>query len=260
VPGKRNLYVWREGAVHHVATLGAGPEEGAQRIDVSTDGSHAAFITKSRLTAYDNAGHTEMFTYDPATRKLICVSCLPDGSPPTSDVKGSQNGAFMSRDGRAFFSTADAMVPRDADGITDVYEYTGGRAQLISSGTGNNNGAKGGQTTGLVGVSADGSDVFFSTYDTLVAQDENGPFYKFYDARVNGGFPFNKPPAPCAAADECHGEGSSSPTVPAIGSGADLGNGGNVVKPAKHHKKKHKKRHRHHAKHKGRHRHNGRTG
>ena len=61
--------------------------------------------------------------------------------------------------------------------------------QLISSGAGDNEGDL--QLIfpiGLVGVSQDGTDVYFSTYEELVPEDENGPFLKFYDARVNGGF------------------------------------------------------------------------
>jgi hypothetical protein len=230
VPGMRNLYVWRNGTVRHVATLEA--DGGAERINVSTDGSRMAFVTKTKIGAYENAGQAEMYRYDPAARTLLCVSCRPDGSPPTSDVEGSQNGNFMTEDGRAFFSTEDALVPRDANGIRDVYEYVGGRAQLITTGTGDEDGSASETPIGLVGVSADGTDAFVSTYETLVGQDENGPFLKFYDARVNGGFPFNKPPAPCAAADECHGEGSSSPVAPTIGTGAGLGGGGNVTEAA----------------------------
>jgi hypothetical protein len=230
IPNLRNLYVWRNGAVHHVATLEA--LGGASRINVSADGSRMAFVTKTQIGAYDNDGHAEMYRYDPEERTLLCVSCKPDGSSPTSDVEGSQNGNFMTEDGRAFFSTEDALVPRDANGIRDVYEYVGGRAQLITTGTGDEDGTSGDTPIGLVGVSADGTDVFISTYETLVGQDENGPFLKFYDARVNGGVPFNKPPAPCAAADECHGEGSSSPIAPTIGTGAGLGAGGNASEAA----------------------------
>ncbi len=41
----------------------------------------------------------------------------------------------MADDGRAFFATEDSLVPRDKNGdIFDVYEYVGGRPQLISSG------------------------------------------------------------------------------------------------------------------------------
>jgi hypothetical protein len=245
-----NLYVWRNGSVRHVATLDAPSIYAASRINVSPDGSHMAFITETQISAYDNDGFAEMFTYDPDARRLVCVSCLPDGSKPTSEVEGSQNGSFMTDDGRAFFSTGEALTPRDANGIRDIYEYVGGRAQLISSGTGDNDGTFGDTPIGLVGVSADGTDAFISTYETLVGQDENGQFLKFYDARVGGGFPFNKPAAPCAAADECHGPASLQPPPRQIGSGASLGAGGNASatqpkkKKAKKKKRKKSKRHR----------------
>jgi hypothetical protein len=142
----------------------------------------------------------------------------------------------MTDDGRVFFSTGDDLVPRDADGVRDVYEYVDGRAQLISSGRSDAKEVEN-QQIGLVSVSADGVDAFFATVDTLVGQDENGPFLKFYDARTNGGFPFTKPPAPCVAADECHGKESATPAPLAIGSGAALGSRGNVQ-----HKKAKRKR------------------
>ncbi len=84
-------------------------------------------------------------------------------------------------------------------------------------------------TTGLEGVSADGVDVFFSTFDTLVPEDQNGEFIKFYDARAGGGFPFAEPPPGCKAADECHGAGSIPPSTPRVGTGATLGRTGNAL-------------------------------
>ena len=108
--------------------------------------------------------------------------------------------------------------------------------QLISAGTGENDsglsilGDEVLSTAGLVGVSANGTDAYFSTYDSLVGQDHNGNSFKFYDARVDGGFPFVPPAAPCAAADECHGSGSSAPTPSSNGTGAFVGSGGNVLK------------------------------
>jgi hypothetical protein len=222
---KRNLYVLRGGDLQHVATM--EPSSPITRINVVPDGAHAAFITGTKLTSYENAGVPEMYTYDVGARAIRCVSCIPDGSPPSSPVEGSQNGRFLTDDGRAFFATEDALVDQDANGIRDVYEFVESRPQLISSGTGESQGNFF-QPTGLVGVSADGVDAFISTYETLVGQDENGFFLKFYDARTNGGFPFDKPPAPCAAADECHGPDSTSPPPPQIGTGARLGSGGNL--------------------------------
>ena len=223
--GSRNLYVYRDGAPQHVATL--DPSRPATRIQVTPDGRQMAFITSTKLTGYDNAGRAAMYRYGSATRSLTCVSCRPDGDPPAGLVEASQNGLFITNDGRVFFSTEDALVPRDADGIRDVYEYVDGRAQLITSGAGDA-AASQNQRVGLVGVSSNGVDVYFATVDKLVPEDENGPFLKFYDARTNGGFPFNKPPAPCEAADECHGTETQDPAPLVVGTGADLGAGGNL--------------------------------
>jgi hypothetical protein len=229
-PDKRNLYVYRDGNVQHVATL--EPDLEVTRINTSPDGMHMAFVTATKVTTYNNENFRQMYTYDPEDRTIVCVSCLRDGGPPSSHVAGSQNGLFMASDGRAFFATKDALVPRDANGITDVYEYVDGRPQLISAGTGDGGGGTF-QPIGLVGVSADGTDAFISTYDTLVGQDENGNFYKFYDARTGGGFPFNKPPAKCEAADECHGPDSALPGSLQIGSIASLHGGNAKSQPRK---------------------------
>jgi hypothetical protein len=245
-PGERNLYTFREGEAQYVATFTGSNL--VTRIQVSPDGHHAAFVTGAKLTSYNNAGFLEMYSYDSLSRSLLCVSCIPNGSKPTANVEASINGRFMSDDGRTFFATTNGLVDRDANGLWDVYEYVDSRPQLISSGTANQD--KGGlsQHAGLLGVSASGTDVYFSTLETLVGQDRNGAFYKFYDARTNGGFPFVPPQAPCAAADECHGPGSSAPPSPATGTTAYLGDGGNA-RPAQTKKKRVKKRHKKHRRH-----------
>jgi hypothetical protein len=262
IPHQRNLYVFRDGAVHLVATLDPGTQ--ISRMQISPDGLHAAMVTASQLTSYDNRGFREMYTYNAETEHITCASCNPTGAPPTGDVVASQGGRFMANDGRAFFTTPDALVPRDRDGrILDVYEYVNGQPQLISSGLGARDYTGGSeilnllikpQHTGLEAVSRDGQDVYFSTFDTLVSQDNNGEFVKFYDARTGGGFLNDPEPAPCAAADECHGEGASAPPPAVTATGVSLGAGGNVKSPskAKHKKSKHAKHkkakhgHRHH--------------
>jgi hypothetical protein len=241
--GKRNLYVSGDDGPQFVATF-ADSDNGSdpiRRIQVSPDGKHTAFITKTRLTGYDNAGRAMMYTFNPASGAIQCVSCLPSGAPPKADAEGSQSGIFQTFDGRAFFSTTDALVAQDTNGIHDVYEFTEGRPQLISSGTATR--GAGGTTIfmapGLVAVSGNGQNVYFSTYDTLVRGDDNGAFLKFYDARAGGGFPNAPELAPCAAADECHGPGSTAPTAPQVGSDVNLGNRGNMP-ASKKKKKKHK--------------------
>ena len=243
-PNKRNLYVWRDGKAQFVATLepsmdGSRTTRAVERINVSPDGSNMAFITKTRLTAYDNAGRSEMYHYDPATREIKCVSCRPDGKPPISDVEGSSNGLFMSDDGRTFWSTQDSLTPRDANENIDVYEFTEGRPQLITTGTSDDAG-NAFQRPGFVGVTGNGVDVFFATFQTLVQQDENGEQLKFYDARTNGGFPPEPLNPPCQAADECHGDVPPAPAHPEIGSSARLGSGGNWPATQKRKKKQRK--------------------
>ena len=132
----------------------------------------------------------------------------------------------MSDDGRTFFATKDSLVPRDKNGeVTDVYEYVGGRPQLISGALASRDFTGESEvlglfakpeTTGLEAVSRDGTDVYFSTFATLVDEDHNGQYVKFYDARTGGGFPQPPVSAPCAAADECHGADSSPPTPPTV--------------------------------------------
>jgi hypothetical protein len=258
LPGAENLYVYREGAPHFVVAFTDPPAETCLpgstpgftcsngpigRIEVSPDGRHMAFVTASRVTSYDNAGFQEMYTYDPAGDEILCVSCQPDGSPPTADVQASYTGLFMTNEGRTFFATTDALVSQDTNGLNDVYEYVSGRPQLITSGTAEQD-TNGGRAvrTGLDGVSADGVNVYFSTFDSLVPQDHNGPFRKFYDARVNGGFLVNEPAAPCEAADECHGVGSSQPADPPVFSDGSLGAGGNHSPQTSHGRKAHQKK------------------
>jgi hypothetical protein len=248
IRNQRNLYVYRDGGVHLVATLDPGTE--VNRMQISSNGLHAAMLTASQLTSYDNRGFREMYTFNPETDRINCASCNPGGTPPTGDVAASQGGRFMAEDGRVFFTSRDSLVPRDRDGkILDVYEYVSGRPQLITSGLGSRDYTGGSeilnlltkpQHTGLEAVSRDGTDVFFSTFETLVSQDNNGEFVKFYDARTGGGFPNDPQPAPCAAADECHGEGSAPPAPPITATGVNLGGGGNVVSQPKTHRKKHR--------------------
>lgn len=256
IPNQRNLYVARpDGTVQFVATMDAGTQ--INRMTIARNGKFAAFLTPSRLTSYDNRGFREVYVYDAEAETLVCASCRP-GAPPAHDVTVSQGGHFMADDGRVFFATQDSLVPRDQNGnITDVYEYVGGRPQLISSGLASRDFTGESQVLGLFArpeyigleaVSRDGQDVFFSTFATLVKEDLNGQFVKFYDARTGGGFPQPPVSAPCAAADECHGADSSPPVPPMVTSGTDLGASGNVHEQKKHtgHRgKKAGKRHRH---------------
>jgi hypothetical protein len=278
VNGEENLYDYRGGRLQFVASLeptgiACTPDQGGNicsenavaRMEINSDDSYMAFLTGSKVTGYENSGMSEMYRYAPAREEVICVSCLPNGEPPTGSVTGSHNGRYLTEDGRTFFETADPLVPQDTNKAADVYEYVEGRPQLITSGTNPGNSIFSLATImalpGLVGVSANGTDVYFATYDTLVGQDRNGEAVKIYDARSGGGFKFNPPVPPCVAADECHGPSTSAPGNMPSGTGAELGSTGNLQSsgakkkkkaPAKkkaHAKNKRKGAHRKNAKH-----------
>jgi hypothetical protein len=273
IPNQENIYDFRNGAVQYVATVepgaycfrtelastsacGVESDGPVVRMQVSPDDSYMAFVTARQVTQYDNAGQLEMYRYNPVARNVICVSCIPSGEPPTSSVGASQDGLFMTDNGRAFFTTDDALVHTDTNQAQDVYEYVDGHPQLITPGTGDTTQSRGLglNEPGLDGVSGDGTDVYFSTYQTLVPQDHNGLFLKFYDARTGGGFPVPSPTPPCTAADECHGPGSSPPPDLASGTTASLGSGSHIQRQQKGKSRRHHRaRHRHH--HRARHAH-----
>jgi hypothetical protein len=268
VKNERNLYVYREGGVHYVTTF--DPNTKVDRMQISPDGSHMAFLSNTQATAYvntqlDDLGRVtkwqEMYVYNPSNGGVLCASCIPSGAPPTIfsvetvpnaplthtyDVEASESGRFMADDGRVAFSTADALVPGDTNGKIDVYEFVENRPQLISTGTGDRD-TQGGAVfypnlhTGFEGISHDGVDLYFASFETLVPEDRNGSFVKFYDARSNGGFAVPIGLLPCTAADECHGDTSVAPAGVQIGTGGDLGSTGSAATPKP---KKHRKRHR----------------
>ncbi len=252
--GKPNLYLDQGGTKTFIATLAttdvlpaeipsntsSQPVRHAAR--VSPDGSHLAFISTESLSGYDNRDQTtgealsEVYLYEAGSPGPLCVSCNPSGARPMGRlVQGVGNSAsslataasipaaqFMhhfprtlSDDGqRLFFDSYDPLLPRDANGKADVYEWeaaasakeckelgaelhvpsSGGCLSLISSG-------QSPQDSQLLDASPDGDDVFFTTNASLLPQDPG--LIDVYDARANGGLPGPpEPPGPCQG-DAC---------------------------------------------------------
>jgi hypothetical protein len=201
-----------------------------------------AFPSTASLTSA-GSGVAQVFRWEAASDRLDCVSCQPAA---TTDSALAANGASLSDDGRVFFTTPSALVLSDSNKRLDVYEWTGQKAQLITTGTATFD-------SGLLGVSADGTDAYFFTREALAPEeDHNGNRTRIYDARVNGGFFKLPPPVACAASDECHGPGTVSPGAPDIRSSGRTTTGnlvtcaknrvkrrGKCVKRQTHAKKKH---------------------
>jgi hypothetical protein len=261
------------------AWAGAEGALGVLTAGVSPDGRYLAFMSERSLTGYDNIDvhsgqpDVEVFLYDAGTGRLTCASCNPSGARPSGvfdsgeypgllvDRYGSWRGhwlagsipgwmtvhdlaafyrsRYLSDSGRLFFDSADALVPRDANGTEDVYEYepsgVGGCAQaggcvgLISSGTS-------GEESAFLDASELGDDVFFLTASRLVPQDLDSAL-DVYDARVcSASSPClespSAPPVPCGTADSCRAAPSSQPGVFGVPPSATFSGAGNPVQGA----------------------------
>lgn len=216
-----NLWVAHaDGTRHFIATLdqsdsqienGAGETQSIAAI--TPDGTRLAFQSAANLGRYDSGGVSEVYVYDDAAQRLTCASCPPGGADPTGPAtlrdRANSFGPIphnFTSSGDLFFETPDQLSDADTDDQVDVYEYTGGRAVLVSPGTST--------ATHYVDNSADGSSVFLRTRDALVPADTDGGYMDIYAARVGGGFPDTVPPAACAGS-ACRPAPSPDPGPPA---------------------------------------------
>ena len=234
---------------------GVQPSYRASR--VTPDGRHLAFNSTRSLTGYDNTdvkvgqADVEVFIYDADHARLTCASCNPSGGRPAGENLASpyvypavakaidylsnqwaaawiptwENPLYPSRvlsdDGsRLFFHSSDALVPRDTNGVRDLYQWEAGGAHGCGGSEGCISLISSGESAGeaeFIDASPSGNDVFFSTSRSLRPEDPGS--IDIYDARAGGGYPV--PPndvAPCVG-DACQ----SIPRPPAAASAASAG-------------------------------------
>jgi hypothetical protein len=251
VSGQPNLYLYEEGKpLKFIATLSSYDQGGILRSSASTkslgqvrttpDGRYLVFQSNNAgITSYDNNEFEEVYRYDAEaiTEPLVCVSCDPGRQPvasaaldqsglptviqpvspsqfsPPHNIAVSETGSLF-----VFFETAEPLVAQASNGMVNVYEWNEGRVGLISGGTGPD-------ASHFFGASADGTNVFFTTYDRLVQADGDSN-RDIYDARIGGGFP-NPGTAPGCQAEGCHGAPSEPPVFSAPASQTLVG-GGNL--------------------------------
>jgi hypothetical protein len=187
-------------------------ELGSRNAQVAPDGRHLVFQSTQQLTGYDTSaldekGHieNEVFVYDADDGGLLCASCNQNGAP--SDPKGFGGSTYlrpsfaptfvprwMSADGsRIFFNTSQPLVPQDANGVEDVYEWE--RTGTAGCQVGNDGGCvtllSGGDSPDasfFVDASSDGGDVFFTHRGELAGVGSPHQQTGVFDARVGGGF------------------------------------------------------------------------
>jgi hypothetical protein len=259
--GGYDLYLSREGVLKFIASLSSADERDwspypeTRRALVTPDGGHVAFVSTSTLTAYNNADadtgslDAEVYVFDAASERLVCVSCNPSGAAPigaASEPEAEHTGKtprFITDDGeRVFFDSKDALLPSATNGQQNVYEYEDGAVHLISSGTGD-------EISTFSDASDSGNDAFFTTRAQLVPADTDQNS-DLYDARVDGGFPAAAATEACSG-ETCRGSLSAPPAQLSIDtetsrSAPEVAPAPQVVKasgPARHKKKRRVKNH-----------------
>lgn len=239
-PETRNIYVDREGQVGFVARL---EEAAPAHVAVSPNGQYMALDTYTPLAGnLDTSpactgGPTgnqclDTFVYDLASGTLSCVTC--SSTPLGNSAIGGTMGRSLAQsapsttnpvlnDGAAFVETPNALVPRDVNGLRDVYAWRAGTPELISTGGSN-------QPSTFGTSDPSGANVFFTTSQPLVPIDRDGSF-DVYDAARLGGLASQFPPSEPGA---CEGEAcrGASPAPPATVPTGSRGGGDVCAGPA----------------------------
>jgi hypothetical protein len=197
--GQPNVYLWDGGATTFITHAN-------EHTRVSPNGAYLAF-----------GGGLEL--YSAAANRFECASCNPFG-----DAGNVESSSSVSNNGQVFFQTSEALLPRDTNGVADVYEYDFARGlHLISTGTSSSG-------SGLLGSSASGNDVFFIGRQALLPGEPNGESNAIYDARVDGGFPVTAVPV-CTTADACRSASAPQPSIFGEPASQTLSGAGNLVPP-----------------------------
>ena len=164
---------------------GRAEDRSTADFQVTPSGSDAVFVSELALTEAETGGNASVFRYDAAdSGQLACASCDPTGrrvAGAAGDAFLAPDGLSITDDGRVFFTTRcrwSSTTPTTAS--TSTSGPRGAAADLLGHRP---------FDSGLLSVSADGTDAFFFTHDALAAaEDENRTLTRIYDARSGGGF------------------------------------------------------------------------
>jgi hypothetical protein len=192
----------------------------APKAQSTANGAFLVFCTYAQLSAGDTDSALDIYRYDAETGALERVSVGEDGydangnasafdaniaigflgvGTATVVVQHEMATRAISEDGsRIVFDTAEPLSPAATNGNVNIYEWDEGNVSLISSGTSEEDDSE-------ATITASGRDIFFTTYQGLVAQDTDG-LPDIYDARQGEGFP-----AVLAEREPCSGDACQGP-------------------------------------------------
>jgi hypothetical protein len=259
--GSDNLYVYDTATGHaaFIAPLSAAdssdwaaekPE--SRSVETTFNGRFLLFASANDVTSDASGSASQLYRYDSETGELVRISVGQDGynnngnlnynnasfTDPGAGLPNTRaRGVYISEDGAyVFFSSPAGLTPEALDGVRvgaaslaqNIYEYHDGEVSLISDGR-DRSVVLAGSAVSLLGASASGSDVYFTTSDPLVHQDVDSQM-DIYDARIGGGFPIAQGRPDCQG-DACQGALASISTSQAGGSATFSGPGNPTAPP-----------------------------
>jgi Tol biopolymer transport system component len=257
-----NLYVYdgETGRTTFITALSPGDREDwgpadVRPVEATPDGRYLLFSSVNDLTPDSSGTGSQIYRYDAQSGELARISVGEGGfndngndglsssiqAPAYNVASAEPSLTDISDDGsKVVFASSGALTPQalneacalEQEGAcissaSNVYEWEGGHVYLLSDGRDTHAVAE--QTdVNLIGISASGGDVFFTTADPLVGQDGDTQ-QDIYDARVGGGFAAPVVGSVCVG-ESCQGSPSASPVFSASSSAAFAGSG-NLLSP-----------------------------
>jgi hypothetical protein len=276
--GFANVYRWEGGDLSYAGSLTAEGISNTNRqtalihepkswnSQTTDSGDYLLYVSRDNITGTNPAEVPQAYLYTASRDSLDCISCPPSGAQPvgagplgpageramvefqipSSGFAAPYTPRSLSEDGRAIFTSEDALAPGAIAGKgshssvgenseKNIYEWYDGQVSLLAHGKV--------QMRGLGGP--DGRDVFIQAFGQLNWEDKDfAP--DLYDFRVGGGHAEPPPPPqPCnAVAGECQGQATPPPASTPPPSAGFNGPGDPPVAQKKkpHKKKRHKKK------------------
>lgn len=165
----QDVYDWSGGTIELTSI---GPNGGNGEFNVtyaasSPDGETAFFETSESLVSGDTDSSQDVYQRSGGATSLASAGEVGLGNlaVPASFEWASRTGPQV-----VAFTTAESLTAEDNDSSQDVYTRSGGLTTLVSSGP---EGGDGEFSATFAGAADDGSKIFFSTVESLVADDSD---------------------------------------------------------------------------------------